>query len=101
MKRREFIVLLGGAAVSGPVKAYAPETDRVRLVGVLMNVAADSSEAGPRILAFKEALQRFGWIEGRNLRWRSVGVQTTRTPFASMRPSWSHSRQTLFWLLAP
>jgi ABC-type uncharacterized transport system substrate-binding protein len=68
MKRREFIVLLGGAAVSRPLIAYAQETNHVRLIGVLMNVAGDSSEAVPRILAFKEALQRFGWIEGRNLR---------------------------------
>jgi putative ABC transport system substrate-binding protein len=68
MKRREFITLLGGAAVAWPLVARAQQPDRVRRVGVLMNLAVGDPEGEARIAAFVQALQRLGWSEGRNLR---------------------------------
>jgi putative tryptophan/tyrosine transport system substrate-binding protein len=66
MRRREFIMLLGGAAAAWPVTARAQ--DSVRRVGVLMNLPADDPEAQAYMTAFREALQERGWFVGGNLR---------------------------------
>jgi putative tryptophan/tyrosine transport system substrate-binding protein len=68
MKRREFISLLGGAAAAWPLAARAQQTERVRRIGVLMNIAADDPEAPVRVAAFAQGLQELGWTIGRNLR---------------------------------
>ena len=61
MKRREFIMLLGGAAVAWPLAAKGQPPDRMRRVGVLMNTVSDEQEAQARIAAFSQALQEYGW----------------------------------------
>jgi len=66
MKRRQFIALLGGAAIAAPFVARAQE--RVRRVGVLMHTAADEPEAQARFAAFLQGLQESGWAVGRNVR---------------------------------
>jgi putative tryptophan/tyrosine transport system substrate-binding protein len=68
MKRREFITLLGGAAVAWPLAARAQQPERMRRIGVLMNVAADDPEAPARIGAFSQGLAELGWTIGRNVR---------------------------------
>jgi hypothetical protein len=45
--------------------ARAQQTERVRRIGVLMNLAADDPEAQTRIVAFVQALQDLGWSDGR------------------------------------
>jgi putative ABC transport system substrate-binding protein len=67
MKRREFITLLGGAA-AWPLAARAQQPQKMRRIGVLMNLAADDPEALSRITAFVQGLQQLGWTEGRNMR---------------------------------
>ena len=67
MRRREFIALLGGAA-AWPVAAGAQQGERVRRIGVLMNVPADDPEGQARIAAFHQGLQEWGWTLGRNAR---------------------------------
>ena len=67
IRRREFITLLGGAA-AWPLAARAQQGERVRRIGVLMNLAADDAEGQARIAAFVQALQRLGWSDGRNVR---------------------------------
>src|SRR3989442_1242495 len=73
MKRREFIALIGASAAAAPsflwpLAARAQQADRVRRIGVFMNLAADDPEGQARNTAFVQALQQLGWTEGRNAR---------------------------------
>jgi putative ABC transport system substrate-binding protein len=62
--RREFITLLGGAAAAWPLGALAQQGEQMRRVGILMNAVADDVESQTYLAAFRQALQRLGWIEG-------------------------------------
>jgi len=68
VKRREFITLLGGAAVAWPLAAQAQQPEHRRRIGVLMNLTSDDPEAQTRIAGFTQGLQELGWSVGRNLR---------------------------------
>jgi putative ABC transport system substrate-binding protein len=64
VRRREFITLLGGAAVAWPGVARA-QPERARHIGVLLGGAATGR---PELAAFLQALQQLGWTDGRNLK---------------------------------
>jgi putative ABC transport system substrate-binding protein len=67
--RRQFITLLGGAAVAWPLAATAQQQDgRVRRVGWLLPGAEHDPVSRTYIAALQETLAKLGWIEGRNLR---------------------------------
>jgi len=67
MKRREFIGLIGGAAVAWPVGAWAQETGRMRRVGVL--IQTDGALAQERLEAFHREMRSLGWINGTNIQF--------------------------------
>src|SRR6516225_1841165 len=67
MRRREFIMLLGGAAVAWPPGASAQQGQRMRRIGVLMNLAADDKEGQARLIAFVQALSDLGWKNTSNV----------------------------------
>ncbi len=71
MRRREFITLLGGAAVSWPLAARAQQGGVKRRIGVL----AGGGEKDPMLLsfvaAFREELRRLGWTESGNVQIES------------------------------
>jgi putative ABC transport system substrate-binding protein len=66
IRRREFIVTLGGAAAAWPLAARAQQPDRVRRIGVLMGYAESDSDAQAWYATFREELQKLGWTAGRN-----------------------------------
>src|SRR2546423_7666502 len=68
MRRRDFMTLVGGAAVAWPLAARAQQPERMRRIGVLMAMAADDPEAPGRITAFAQGLQALGWTTGGNVR---------------------------------
>jgi putative tryptophan/tyrosine transport system substrate-binding protein len=68
MRRREFITLLGGATAAWPMEAHAQQGERMRRIGVLMNLGSDDPQSKVRIAAFIQELQQLGWIDRRNVR---------------------------------
>jgi putative tryptophan/tyrosine transport system substrate-binding protein len=67
IKRREFITLLGGAAVAWPVVARAQQPDGMRRLGVLISATEADVEGQARVAALRLGLLEHGWVEGRNL----------------------------------
>ena len=68
MQRREFLTLLGGAAVAWPLAARAQQSASVTRIGVLMPFAANDPSSKVDVAAFVSQLRELGWVEGRNLR---------------------------------
>ena len=63
MRRREFILLLGGAGAAWPLTSRAQQPDRMRLVGVLMGLAESDPVGQSQVAAFRGALTKLGWTE--------------------------------------
>src|SRR4029077_5557391 len=68
MRRRDFVTLLGSTAATWPLAARAQQPDRIRRIGVLMGYAESDSEGQAFVAAFREGLQKLGWVENRNMR---------------------------------
>jgi len=85
MKRREFITLLGGAAVAWPLAARAEQQEGVRRIGVLIGVADDPETKG-WVSIFRKRLDELGWKVDGNLqieeRW-TAGDPDQNRRFAS------------------
>jgi putative ABC transport system substrate-binding protein len=81
MRRREFITLIGGAT-AWPLAARAQPNERMRRVGILEPIAAETPGAKARHAAFMERLQQLGWTPGRNVqvevRWAHGDEALTR-----------------------
>jgi len=67
VKRRDFITLVGGAAAAWPLAARAQQPDRIHRVGVLIGLPEDDPDSNPRLVAFRQGLEKLGWTEGRNI----------------------------------
>jgi len=65
MKRREFITLLGGAAVVLPLAARAQQAGKLPTIGFLGGTTPPAT--GQWVAAFVQRLRELGWTESRNL----------------------------------
>jgi putative tryptophan/tyrosine transport system substrate-binding protein len=83
MGRREFITVVGGAAVSWPLMAHAQRPDRMRRIGWLVGLRENDPEAQRRTAAFVQELEHLGWTPGGNIqidyRWVSDSVERNET----------------------
>ena len=79
MKRREFITLVGGAAVLWPLAAPAQQAT-MPVIGYLNPAPPDMS--GDRLAAFRYGLKDTGYIEGENVSiiYRWADNQSDRMP---------------------
>jgi|SRR5581483_3882346 len=83
MRRRQFIKFVCSAAAASPFTAHAQRRERTRLVGVLMGYAENDPAARPLLSAFRDALAKLGWMDGKNLRvelrWGAGDLNRIRT----------------------
>jgi len=68
VRRRDLLVLLGGAPLAWPLAGHAQQRERFRRVGVLIAFPENHPFAQAIVTAFAQALGRFGWAESKNIR---------------------------------
>src|SRR5262245_20436580 len=90
-RRRNFIALLGGAAI-WPLAARAQQT-AMRRIGVLLPATSDDAQYQAWFGAFLQALGQSGWTIGRNVqvdtRWATANADSVRrhaTELAALAP---------------
>jgi len=74
MKRRNFVMMIGGAAAGWPLAVQAQQRDGLRRLGVLMG-RANNPTSQTLTAALLQGLGALNWHEGGNLRidWRWAG----------------------------
>jgi putative tryptophan/tyrosine transport system substrate-binding protein len=65
LRRRQFVTLLGGAAVTWPLAARAQQPAKVPKIGYLG--FGPASAYATRVEALRVGLRDLGWVEGRNI----------------------------------
>jgi ABC-type uncharacterized transport system substrate-binding protein len=68
MRRREFMTLLGSATVGWAAVALAQEPERMRRIGVLINLSENDPTTRTISAAFIKGLHELGWVDGRTAR---------------------------------
>jgi putative ABC transport system substrate-binding protein len=81
MKRREFVALLGGAAIPWTRMAHAQQSARRRRVGVLI---FSTPQTDPNTEAFRRALRDLGYVEGQNIAIEYRGAEGKPERFAEL-----------------
>jgi putative ABC transport system substrate-binding protein len=87
MRRRKFLVGLGGLTIAGPLAVHA-QPERMRRIGILLPATADDAEFQARVGAFLQALALLGWTIGRNVRidtrWATANAAEIRRHAAEL-----------------
>ena len=84
MTRRDFITLLGGAAVAWPLGARARQPS-MPVIGFLSSASPNLSGYAIRLRAFRQGLKEAGYVEGQNVQveYRWAEGQNNRLPALS------------------
>jgi len=82
VRRREFISLLGGAAVAWPLAARAQQGTKVARIGYLLTGSLESQEMRSVLDAFRQGLREYGYVEGQTIviEYRSAEGRIERFP---------------------
>jgi putative tryptophan/tyrosine transport system substrate-binding protein len=83
MRRREFITLLGGAAVGWPVGARAQQAGGMPTIGVLWH-AGSPDEEQPYFGALNRGFKDLGYVEGHNVKFEHRFPNETPDRFRTM-----------------
>jgi putative ABC transport system substrate-binding protein len=87
VKRRDFVVLFGGAALGWPIATFA-QSAGLRHVGILMPFPKGDAQFEPLVTVFRKELHRLGWMDGRNVqvdeRWTADNMDRVRVEAASL-----------------
>jgi putative ABC transport system substrate-binding protein len=102
MRRRDFITLIAGSAVAGPLAAQAPPREQKRRVAVLMGGLLPNDSGGQaEVAALESGLTELGWKPGGNIEliYRWPGAELDQVTIAAneivaMRPDVVVSRST-------
>ena len=94
MRRRKFIALSVGAAVSWPLAARAQQATGMRRVAFLHALVENDTEVLARVTAFREGLEALGWTENRNIRIEHRYSAETWAGSEPTRRSWCIRHRT-------
>jgi putative ABC transport system substrate-binding protein len=83
VRRRDFIALIGGAALSCPLAARAQHAAGIPTVGVLWH-AGNAGEEQPYFDALIRGFEDLGYVEGRNIRFEHRFPNETPDRFRDM-----------------
>jgi putative ABC transport system substrate-binding protein len=81
MRRRDFMMLFGGATMASPIETVAQQSNRAYRIGVLMGIGENDPEAKPRLEALENGFKELGWTRDRirlDYRWTAGDLDRTR-----------------------
>jgi putative ABC transport system substrate-binding protein len=80
LKRREFIMLLGGAAVAWPLAARAQAAKQVWRIGFIAGASRPASLEVSQFGGFQQGMREHGYVEGKDfvMEWRFADAKPER-----------------------
>jgi putative tryptophan/tyrosine transport system substrate-binding protein len=67
MRRRDFVKVIAGSTIGWPLTAHAQTPKGMHRIGVVMGYTEQDPSGQQQVTAFREQLQKLGWVEGSNL----------------------------------